>query len=175
MKSDSESKGEDVNPSNIKHYPVLYDSVLKVTNPKEGDIVLDVTLGRGGHAALIMPKIGKTGWYIGLDCDDEAIAFCRKKFGLDPSSPSTNKPECRVDFIKSNFSKVKHVLKKLGLKDRGVDILLADLGLLFYLLLLLFFFEFLLSYIHIFIYIRYLFCSIRRSRSWHLLPTRRTS
>lgn len=120
----------DVNPSDIQHYPVLYEPVLKMTNPKPGDIVLDGTLGRGGHASLIIPHLGATGWYIGLDCDDEAVAFCRRKFHLDPSGAQAKDSEtCRIDVIKSNFSKARHVLKKLGLKERGVDILLADLGL----------------------------------------------
>ena len=122
----------DVNPSDIKHYPVLYEPVLQQLNPKEGDIVLDGTLGRGGHASLIIPRLGHAGRYIGLDCDDEAIAFCRKKFGLDSSQPPPSEQfPCHIDIIKSNFSKARHVLKKLGLRERGVDIVLADLGFLF--------------------------------------------
>ena len=120
----------DSNPSDIRHYPVLYEPVLQQFDPKEGDIVLDGTLGRGGHASLIIPKLGCTGRYIGLDCDDEAIAFCRKKFCLDTSQPPPSEQfPCRIDIIKSNFSKARHVLKKLGLRERGVDIVLADLGL----------------------------------------------
>ena len=117
-----------MNPSDIHHYPVLYAEVLKELNPKPGDIVLDGTLGRGGHASLIIPKLGTTGRYIGLDCDNEAISYCTKKFGLD-SPPQDKEPTtCKIDIIKSNFSKARHVLKKLGLRERGVDIVLADLG-----------------------------------------------
>ena len=121
----------DQNPSDVVHYPVLYEAVLQTLKPKEGDIVMDCTLGRGGHAALIMPKLGTTGRYIGVDCDDEAIGFCKKKFGLEPgSSPTVTPPKCQMDIVKSNVSRGRHVLKKLGLKERGVDIFLADLGLL---------------------------------------------
>ncbi|KAK2957147.1 putative Ribosomal RNA small subunit methyltransferase H [Blattamonas nauphoetae] len=121
----------DGKPEDIIHYPVMYKDVLEHLHFKEGDVVLDGTLGRGGHASLIMPLLGTEGHYIGLDVDDEAIAFCRKKFGLsdDQTVEPEFKPTCKMSIVKSNFADAPQVLESLGLLDRGVDVLLADLGI----------------------------------------------
>ncbi|KAA6383840.1 MAG: putative Ribosomal RNA small subunit methyltransferase H, partial [Streblomastix strix] len=98
----------------VAHYPVLHAAVLEHLAPQEGEILLDCTLGRGGHTIILSQHLGTTGRYIGLDCDDEAIAYCGQKL---------------FDIIKSNFSDAVRVLDNLGLKQRGVDIIFADLGI----------------------------------------------
>ncbi|KAJ4457572.1 putative Ribosomal RNA small subunit methyltransferase H [Paratrimastix pyriformis] len=119
------------------HIPVLASQTLEVLAPHEGQIVLDCTLGRGGHAALIAPHLGSTGRYIGLDVDPTSLAFVRQRV----SRLST----CTLDLVKANFSTAKYVLATLGVLTKptaapqdgttaqplargGVHLLLADLG-----------------------------------------------
>jgi len=53
------------------HAPVLAEAVLAGVDPQPGEIVLDATIGRGGHAALILPRLAPGGRLIGLDLDPE--------------------------------------------------------------------------------------------------------
>ena len=45
----------------MEHISVLKDDVEKLMNLKEGNVVIDTTLGLGGHALGLLKKIGKTG------------------------------------------------------------------------------------------------------------------
>ncbi|MCE9592215.1 MAG: 16S rRNA (cytosine(1402)-N(4))-methyltransferase RsmH [Planctomycetes bacterium] len=99
------------------HVPVLPNEVLAWLDPGPGDIVLDCTLGRAGHAALIAPRLSPDGRYIGLDVDPANIAHARTVLKNAP---------VKIDLVKSNFAAARSVLDSLGI-DR-VDLVLADLG-----------------------------------------------
>ena len=47
------------------HIPVLLNEVLQGMNPQPGDVVVDGTLGGGGHTAELLKLIGPTGRLIG--------------------------------------------------------------------------------------------------------------
>ncbi len=87
--------------------------------PKSGDVVVDATLGLGGHATLLGERLGPEGVLIGLDVDPANIAAARQR--LDEA----NLP-CRVELVHANFAELEETLEALGLA--GVDVLLADLG-----------------------------------------------
>ncbi len=58
--------------SDFQHVPVMCDEVLEVLGPGPAGIVLDATVGGGGHAAAILtanPDLS----LLGLDCDDAAL------------------------------------------------------------------------------------------------------
>ena len=99
------------------HTPVLPKQVLELLQPRVGQVMLDCTLGRGGHASLIAPLLGPTGRYIGLDVDPRNLAFARQRLSGMP---------CHLDLIQANFSQARAVLDRLGVPT--VDLLLADLG-----------------------------------------------
>lgn len=99
------------------HVPVLLQQVLELLSPQTGQIVLDCTVGRGGHAAAIAPLLGPQGLYIGLDLDPDNIAFCRQRLQGVP---------CRLELIQANFAHAREVLDRLGVDY--ADLLLADLG-----------------------------------------------
>jgi 16S rRNA (cytosine1402-N4)-methyltransferase len=61
------------------HIPVLVEEVIQNLELKNDDVVLDGTIGFGGHAEYILKKIPQ-GKYIGIDQDHEAITYCQKKF-----------------------------------------------------------------------------------------------
>ena len=62
----------------IGHVPVLLNEVLGLLDlerDRPGLRVLDCTLGRGGHAAHIIPRIGPGGSYVGLDLDGGNLGY----------------------------------------------------------------------------------------------------
>ena len=100
----------------FSHKPVLLREVIDMLALKEGMTVIDGTLGGGGHSAEILRIIGKSGKLIGIDRDNDALEFCKKKFaGCESFIP-----------VKANYSDMKEVCRELGVEH--VDAILLDLG-----------------------------------------------
>ena len=99
------------------HVPVVGGEVLSLLEPKAGQVVLDCTVGRGGHGALIVPRLAEGGVYVGLDADPGNVAFARARLAG---------AGIRVHIEHANFTAARAVLDGLGLGR--VDGLLADLG-----------------------------------------------
>ena len=97
------------------HVPVLLAEVLQYLAPEPGQIIVDCTLGGGGHAAAILSCLGPSGVLIGLDQDPAMLERAGKKLGKD-----------NVRLVHANFARLRDVLDRLGV-DR-VDGILADLG-----------------------------------------------
>jgi len=108
-------------PDGVGHLPVLPHEVLELLNPQPGQVVLDCTVGRGGHGALLIPRLGPGGRYIGLDMDPGNVAYSRERLG-----PIAEEAGVDLDVIHANFRDVRGVLEQSGVA--GVDGLLADLG-----------------------------------------------
>ncbi|MGO9601231.1 MAG: 16S rRNA (cytosine(1402)-N(4))-methyltransferase, partial [Isosphaeraceae bacterium] len=51
------------------HRPVLVDEVIEALAPAEGAVLVDGTVGAGGHAALLARRVGPAGRIIALDRD----------------------------------------------------------------------------------------------------------
>lgn len=83
-------------------------------NLKNGDIVVDATLGGGGHASAILDEIGKDGKLIGIDLDSRAIKGFK------------NKSTGSAILVHDNFANLECILSDLGIEK--VDAILADLG-----------------------------------------------
>ena len=79
-------------------------------------MVMDGTLGSGGHAEAILKEIGPSGRLIGFDQDPEAIARCRALFQEDP----------RVTLVHENFRNLKKVFSDFQIV--GFDAVLLDIG-----------------------------------------------
>ena len=62
------------------HIPVLYQACMEHLDIEPDDIVLDGTLGFGGHSQGILDQLGPKGRLIGLDQDPYAIQFCKSRF-----------------------------------------------------------------------------------------------
>lgn len=99
------------------HKPVLLQEIKEFLNVPPGAVVVDGTLGSGGHAQAFLECLGATGRLIGLDQDPEAITRCRRKFDGDD----------RVILVHRNFREIKEVLKDLNLMK--VDAVLLDIGM----------------------------------------------
>ena len=102
------------------HRPVMCEETLEVLSPKPGEIVVDCTLGFGGHAREILPRIQPGGLLIGLDADlielPKTTARLRAAGFGEPAFQA----------IRSNFAGLPKVLASLNIE--GVDAVLADLG-----------------------------------------------
>ncbi len=61
-----------------RHVPVLLNAVLDILNPHPGQIIVDCTLGLGGHSAAILERIAPTGRLIAIDFDPANIALARE-------------------------------------------------------------------------------------------------
>lgn len=103
------------------HVPVLLGPVLEYLAFAPGQAVLDCTLGRGGHAAAIIPLIGPGGTYIGLDLDGGNLAFAGAK--IEPIAQQSGVELC---LLNQSFADANQALKLAGVPR--VDRLLADLG-----------------------------------------------
>lgn len=102
------------------HKPVLPREVLELLAPAPADVVIDATLGLGGHSCLLAQRLGPDGVLIGLDVDPANIEVARKRI-------EESKPACRVELVHANFAELEDVLDSLGVKC--ADVLLADLGI----------------------------------------------
>ncbi|MCC7193549.1 MAG: 16S rRNA (cytosine(1402)-N(4))-methyltransferase RsmH [Phycisphaeraceae bacterium] len=99
------------------HVAVLPAEVLDLLQPRPGQVMLDCTLGRAGHASLIAPRLEPGGRYIGLDVDPVNLEYARQVLKSSP---------VRVDLVKSNFAHAREALDALEIGR--VDLVLADLG-----------------------------------------------
>ena len=99
-----------------KHISVLLTESISSLNLKEDSIVVDATLGYGGHSSNILMRINK-GYLFAFDQDSEAIRH---------STDRLNEIGTNFTIIKSNFVKMKDELEKLGVEK--VDAVLFDLG-----------------------------------------------
>lgn len=99
------------------HVPVMTEQVLTHLHPSPGEIVIDCTVGCGGHAMEFVRRIAPGGRLIALDVDGVELERTRVRLGQAPAPAS---------FHHSNFAGVGNVLAKEGLD--GCDVLFADLG-----------------------------------------------
>ncbi|MBE0536587.1 MAG: 16S rRNA (cytosine(1402)-N(4))-methyltransferase RsmH [Phycisphaerae bacterium] len=99
------------------HVPVLTEEVMACLTPAPGEVVVDCTVGYGGHAAEFMKRTGPTGKLIALDVDNAELERTRHRLSQE------NVP---VSFYRSNFAGIAKVLNKEAID--GYDIIFADLG-----------------------------------------------
>lgn len=99
-----------------EHVPVLLSEVLSFVKEDEKQVVVDMTLGRGGHASYILKKIGKNSSYYGIDRDIEAINYCNEHLKSDT---------CKIKLIHSNFS---NAIKEVKNYEKKASLILFDIG-----------------------------------------------
>jgi len=102
---------------NIPHVPVLYREVVDTFKDIKEGIVIDCTMGYGGHSSMILEANAGIK-LIGIDQDQTAIDFSRKRL---------EKYGDRVEIRKGRFSEV---IKDILGEYKAADIkgLLADIG-----------------------------------------------
>jgi len=106
------------------HTPVLLNEVLAfldLDQDRPGLRILDCTLGRGGHAAHLIPKIGPGGSYLGLDLDPGNLAYAKERL-----APIAEEAGVALHVAHLSFAAAEKALREAGIDS--VDVILADLG-----------------------------------------------
>lgn len=103
-------------PTPTVHKSVLLKETIDALDIRDGDVVLDATVGGGGHTSALLASASIR--LIGLDADSEAIARV---------APRIAKYKAKATLAQSNFRVVGSVLAKLGVES--IDKALFDLGL----------------------------------------------
>lgn len=101
----------------MQHVPVMKKEVLEFLSPQPGDVIVDATVGCGGHARAILERIRPNGQLIGIDQDQEAIE--RAKENLKEFSDF-------LSLVNENFKNLGRVIEGLNIKK--IDGILFDLG-----------------------------------------------
>ena len=101
----------------IPHIPVLYREVIDAFKDIKSGIIIDCTMGYGGHSSMILEA----------NPDIELIAIDQDQTAIDFSSKRLEKYGDRVSIRKGRFSVViKNILEEVNAADiKGV---LADIG-----------------------------------------------
>lgn len=95
------------------HKPVLLKEVKSFLDPKPGDLIIDATVGGGGHTREFLRAGARV---LAIDRDLEAIEALFKEFG-DNSN---------LILIRGNFNSIKQIAQENGFS--GVKGILMDLG-----------------------------------------------
>lgn len=96
------------------HIPALAEETIEHLRLKNGDVVVDCTVGCGGHALMILEKIAPGGRLIGIDQDDESLKIAGQR--LAPYRDA-------IKLVRDNFRDLDSILK-----GEVVDGMLFDVG-----------------------------------------------
>ncbi len=103
--------------ANFKHTPILIDDVTALFLLKPKMVMIDGTLGGGGHSERMLEETSPDGILIGIDRDPVALKAAGerlKRFGE------------RFIPVRGNYKDAVKIAKEKGYK--GVDCILLDLG-----------------------------------------------
>jgi 16S rRNA (cytosine1402-N4)-methyltransferase len=99
------------------HLPVLLEAVLDRLQPAGRSVLVDCTVGRGGHAEALIEAAGRQACLLGLDVDRDNLLHVKNRLERFGS---------RVRLFEANFADISEVLDQAGLGK--ADLVLADLG-----------------------------------------------
>jgi 16S rRNA (cytosine1402-N4)-methyltransferase len=101
-----------------EHKPVLLEEVLAALNPQPGEVLVDCTLGFGGHSVELLKRVGPAGKLIGFDLDAGNLPNVREQLA-EVGHP--------FSLHHGNFAGLARILGDEC--PDGCDALLADLGM----------------------------------------------
>ncbi|MDD2689899.1 MAG: 16S rRNA (cytosine(1402)-N(4))-methyltransferase RsmH [Candidatus Omnitrophica bacterium] len=100
------------------HIPVMLKEVLDYLTLSPGKIIVDATIGTGGHSKEILERILPGGRLIGIDRDQESLSVCRERLREYGNS---------CEFVHGNFVDTDIILERLNINK--IDGILFDLGI----------------------------------------------
>jgi 16S rRNA (cytosine1402-N4)-methyltransferase len=100
----------------IGHVPVLLGEVIEQLAPRPGKVILDGTVGGGGHAIALLDRLRPGGKLILLDRDKEALERLMARVGRSDD----------VRYFHANFCDFDEALALAG--EERIDGVLLDLG-----------------------------------------------
>ena len=99
------------------HTPVLLKEVIRCLAPKAGEVVVDCTLGYGGHAKEMIKRIAPDGVFVGLDADGVELEKAKRRI---------TRPNVWSHFVNRNFADISEAIKEYA--PDGCDVIFADIG-----------------------------------------------
>lgn len=96
----------------------MVNEVVNYLNLNPGKVIVDATIGTGGHSYCVLQRILPKGRLIGIDRDAQSLAVSKERLREFNNS---------CDFVHGNFSDIDSILKGLNIKK--VDGILFDLGI----------------------------------------------
>ncbi len=100
------------------HIPVLLEEVLQALEPVPGSVLIDATVGGGGHAEALLREILPTGRVLCLDQDPTAVERARERLSHAGD---------RAAVRHANFEQMAKVAREAGMDT--VDGIVMDLGM----------------------------------------------
>jgi 16S rRNA (cytosine1402-N4)-methyltransferase len=104
-----------------QHVPVLLEESLNFLNVRAGGVMVDCTLGFGGHSLAIAKRLGGSGRLICFDRDEQAMELARARLAGLAQELGGEMPT--VEFVGRPFSEIAEVIS-----PGTLDGLLADFG-----------------------------------------------
>lgn len=99
------------------HEPVMLREILEILPLAPKAVVIDGTLGLGGHSAEMLKRISPGGTLFGFDWDESMLAIARERLESEEAHQSD------IRLIHADFREIAENV------DRKVDGILLDLGL----------------------------------------------
>lgn len=100
------------------HLPVMGGEVMSCLEPKPGEVAVDCTAGRGGHAEALARAIGASGTLVLFDLDAGNLAYAADRVRALAAPPA-------VVTVHANFERIGAELSSRSLR---AQVVLADLG-----------------------------------------------
>lgn len=124
---DKESvENECIEEEHSPHIPVMLEEVMGFLKPGKGDIIVDTTIGAGGHSREILKCIGDEGLLIGIDKDAEILKIAKQRLLEIGNS---------FKLYHADYADLSYILKELKIKkvkgillDAGVSSYQLDVG-----------------------------------------------
>lgn len=101
----------------MTHISVLLNEAISGLQPRENEIIVDATLGGGGHSEKLCKETHGHSTIIAFDRDSDAIGRAKEKLKKSP---------CNIIYANENFRNIERVLDSHDIKS--VDRVLFDLG-----------------------------------------------
>ena len=106
----------------MSHHSVLNAELLSFLDIKKDGVYIDATYGRGGHSALVLGRISKSGRLMAFDRDSEAVTDALSKFGADTRfSIKHAKFSCISELLSEFRNKIDGIYFDLGLSSPQID------------------------------------------------------
>ncbi len=104
-----------------QHVPVLLEESLNFLNVRTGGVIVDATLGFGGHSLAIAKRLGGSGRLICFDRDEQAMELAKARLAGLALELGGEMPT--IEFVGRPFSAIAEVIP-----PGTLDGLLADFG-----------------------------------------------
>ncbi len=105
-----------MNNTPAEHIPVLSEFIAGISL-KNNAVVVDATIGSGGHSRIFAGTLDKDAIILGLDVDSNCLKIARQNLAALP---------CKVLLVRENFANIAEVMRQNGIEK--ADLIFADLG-----------------------------------------------